>query len=149
MTQYIYIASPIKLPQGSIGANPVSQEKPMIFKTELDAVHLLFENNYDADQKKKISYSPHFSFEYGVAAYANQIPFKYHLKGTQAEEKCLKILYGYMEGALQASGILEYFTSLTGKEDLEISKKRNVQWSNIKSPYDLVMEDREFLTIML
>ncbi len=53
MTQYIYIASPIKLPQGSIGANPVSQEKPMIFKTELDAVHLLFENNYDADQKRK------------------------------------------------------------------------------------------------
>ncbi|MGM0847033.1 MAG: hypothetical protein ACQEUT_18910 [Bacillota bacterium] len=147
MTQYMYIASPNKLPQGSFGASPVSPDKPNVFKTELDFVHLFFENNYDANQKKKISYSTHFSMKYEVSAYANQIPFKYHLKGTKVEEKCLGILHTYLEEALQSSGILEYFTSLSGEEDREISKKRNVSWSSIKSPYDLVLEDREFWTI--
>ncbi|MGD6802764.1 hypothetical protein [Rossellomorea aquimaris] len=149
LTQYIYIASTNKLPQGSFGTNPVSPEKPNIFKTELDFVHLDFENNYDVAQKKKISYSPHFSLEYEVAAYANYIPFKYRLKGTQGEEKCLKILHAYLEEAIQSSGILEYFTSLSGQENKEIAKKRTVRWSSIQSPYDLVLEDREFWTITL
>ncbi|RHW31392.1 hypothetical protein D1B33_17950 [Lysinibacillus yapensis] len=147
MTQYIYIASPMKLLQGSFGANPVSSEKPNVFNSELDFVHLYFENNYDSKLKQKISYSPHFSFVHQVAVYVNHIPFKYRLKGTPEEEKCLNILYSYLEKAFQSSGVVEYFTSLSGKEDLEILTTRKVHWSEIKTPYDLVLEDREFWEI--
>lgn len=114
----------MKLPQGSFGSNTVSSEQPNVFKRELDFVHLYFENNYDGKLKRKVSYSPHFSFNYQVAAYSSHIPLKLELKGTTEEEKCLKILYSYLEEALQSSGIIEYFTSLSGKEDLDISKRR-------------------------
>ena len=144
MTQYIYIASPMKLPQGSFGSNPVSSEQPNVFHTELDFVHLYFTNNYDSNQKRKFSYSPHFSFDYQVAVFLNHIPFKYRLMGTAQEEKSLNIIYTYLEEALHTSGVVEYFTSLSGKEHLAISKRRKVRWSEIKTPYDLVLEDREF-----
>lgn len=147
MTQYIYIASPMKLPRGSFGSNLVSSEQPNIFKSELDFAHLYFENNYDGKLKRKASYSPHFSFIYQVAAYSSHIPLKFELKGTVEEEKCLKILYFYLEEALKSTGIVEYFTSLSGKEDLDISKRRNIRWKEVKTPYDLVLEDREFWEI--
>lgn len=149
MTQYIYIASPMKLPQGSFCSNPVSSEQPNVFKSELDFANLYFENNYDGKLKRKVSYSPHFSFIHQVAVYVNYITFKYRLKRTPEEEKCLKILYLYLEEALQSSGIEEYFTSLSGKEDLEISKRRNIRWMEVKTPYDLVLEDREFWEVTL
>ncbi|MDN4491904.1 hypothetical protein [Ureibacillus aquaedulcis] len=149
MTQYIYIASPMKLPQGSFGLNPVSSEQSNVYKSELDFAHLYFENNYDSERKRKFSYSPHFSFAHQVAVYVNYIPFKYRLKGTAEEEKCLEILYSYLEEALHSSGVVEYFTSLNGKEDLEILKRRNVRWMELKTPYDLVLEDREFWVITL
>lgn len=139
----------MKLPQGSFGSNPVSFEQPNVFESELDFVHLYFTNNYDSNQKRKFSFSPHFSFAHQVAVYVNHIPFKYRFKGTSEEEKCLEILYSYLEEALQSSGIVEYFTSLDGKEDLEILKRRNVRWMEIKTPYDLVLEDREFWEITL
>ncbi|TXL57803.1 hypothetical protein FHP05_14875 [Cerasibacillus terrae] len=148
MTQYLYIASPRKLPQGSFGLNPVSSKQPHIFASELDFVHLYFENNYDEKLKRKFSYSPHFSFAYQVATYSNHIPFKFELIETK-EEKCLNILYSYLENAIQSSGMIEYFTSLSGKEDQDIFKKRKVRWKEIKTPYDLVLEDREFWVITL
>ncbi len=45
--------------------------------------------------------------------------------------------------------MIEYFTSLSGKEDQDIFKKRKVRWKEIKTPYDLVLEDREFWVITL
>lgn len=149
MTQYIYIASPVKLPKGSFGSKPLSPEQPNIFKTELDATGLFFENNYDKKLKKKFSYSPHFSFEYQVAAYSSAIPMKYRLKGTLKEEMCLNILHSYLKKAIQASGVVEYFTSWSGEEHASISKKRSVAWMDIKTPYELVLEDREFWSITL
>ncbi|MBU8597464.1 hypothetical protein [Shouchella clausii] len=62
MTQYIYIASPMKLPQGCYGQKPISKDKPHIFKDELDFTHLFFERNYDNERKKRFAYSQHFSF---------------------------------------------------------------------------------------
>lgn len=147
MTQYIYIASPMRLPKGSFGSNPLSSEQPNVFKNELDFAHLYFGNNYDSKLKRKFSYSPHFSFTHQVAAYASHIPLKLELKGTAEEDKCLTILYSYLEESLQASGVVEYFTCLSGKEDLAISKKRQICWLDIKKPYDLVLEDREFWEI--
>jgi hypothetical protein len=67
-----------------------------------------------------------------VAAYSYHIPLKYELKGTAEEEKCLTILYSYLEEAIQASGVVEYFTCLSSKEELAISKKRNIRWKEIK-----------------
>ncbi|WML46717.1 hypothetical protein RCG23_13795 [Neobacillus sp. PS3-34] len=149
MTQYIYLASPMRLPKGSFGSKSVSPKKPNVFKNELDFTHLYFENNYDSKLKRRFSYSPHFSFNHQVAAYSNHIPLKYEIKGTAEEEKCLTILYFYLEEAIQASGIVEYFTCLSSKEELSISKKRNIRWKDIKDPYDLVLEDREFWEITL
>ena len=94
----------------------MSPQKPNVFKTELDATGLYFENNYDNKSKRKFSYSPHFSFEYQVAAYSSAM--KYQLKGTPIEEKCLNILHSYLEDANQSSGVVEFFTSWSGKEEL-------------------------------
>lgn len=149
MTQYIYIASPMRLPTGSFGLNPVSLEQPNVFKTELDFTHLYFENNYNSEKQARFTYSPHFSFKHQVTASNNFLPLKYQLIGNAQEEKCLTLLYSYLEEAVQAAGIIEYFTSLNGKEDLPISHKRSIRWSDIKTNYDLVLEDREFWEITL
>lgn len=149
MTQYIYIASPMRLPKGSFGLIPLSPEQPNVFINELDFTDLYFENNYDSKLKRRFSYSQHFSFNHQVAAYSNHIPSKFELKGTEEEEKCLTILYSYLEEALQASSVIEYFTCLSGKEDSAISKKRNIRWMDIKTPYDLVLDDLEFWEITL
>ncbi|MFD2630423.1 hypothetical protein [Oceanobacillus kapialis] len=149
MTQYIYIASPMRLPTGSFGENPISPEQANVFRTELDFVHLYFENNYDSEIKKRFSYSPHFTYKHQVAGYANQIPLKNSLSGRPKEEKCLRILYNYLEEAIEKSSIVEYFTSLNGEEDLALSNKRSINWEDIKDPYDLVIDDRELLEITL
>ncbi|ALC83059.1 MULTISPECIES: hypothetical protein [Bacillus] len=149
MTQYIYIASPMRLPTGSFGLNPVSPEQPNVFKTELDFTHLYFENNYNSEKKARFTYSAHFSFKHQVAASHNFLPLKYQVNGNSMEEKCLTLLYSYLEEAVQASGIIEYFTSLNGKEYLPISHKRSIRWADIKTSYDLVMEDLEFWEITL
>jgi hypothetical protein len=107
-------------------------------------LHLCFEDNYDEKLKRRFSYSSHFSCKHQVAAYSIHIPLNLQLKGTVEEEKCLTILFSYLANAIQASEVVEYFTSLSGKEDLALSKKRNIHWLGIKKPYDLVLEDREF-----
>ncbi|MFJ5760835.1 hypothetical protein ACIQAA_17360 [Neobacillus sp. NPDC093182] len=149
MTQYIYIASPRRLSKGSFGLNPVSPGQPNVFKTELDATHLYFENNYDSKSKRRFSYSPHFSLNHQVAAYSNSIPLKHEVKGNAIENKCLALLYSYLEEALQTGGVVEYFTSWNGEEELPITKKRSIRWKDIKTPYDLVLDDREFWEITL
>jgi hypothetical protein len=80
MTQYIYLSSPMRLPKGSLGVNPVSPKKPNIFKNELDFTHLYFENNYDSKLNRRFSYIPHFSFNHQVAAYSNYILLNNELK---------------------------------------------------------------------
>ncbi|WP_057913052.1 hypothetical protein [Peribacillus muralis] len=149
MTQYMYIASPMRLPNGSFGSKPLSSEQPNVFINELDFIGLYFDNNYDSRLKRKISYSPHFSFDYQVAAYSNHIPLGLEYKGTAEEVKCLTILYAYLNEALNASGVVEYFTCLSGKEHSALSNKRNMCWVDIKDPYDLVLEDLEFWVITL
>ncbi|WP_156854409.1 hypothetical protein [Oceanobacillus sp. AG] len=149
MTQYIYLASPIRLPQGSFGQSPLSPEQPNVFNSELDFAHLYFENNYDSQLKQRFSYSQHFSFKHQVAADARDVPLKLQLQGTAEEAKCLSILHAYIEEALQESGIVEYFTSQSGKEDSGLAKKRHIRWSDVKDPYDLVIDDLEFWEITL
>lgn len=58
--------------------------------------------------------------------------------------KCLTTLYSYLEEAIHSSGVVEYFTCVSGNEDLALSKKRKIHWLDIKQPYDLVLADREF-----
>lgn len=149
MTQYYYIASPVKLPQDSFGANPIDADNPNVFQTEYDFTHLYFENNYDPVSKAKFSFSRHFTYKHQVETGHNSLPLKNQINGTDIEAKCLQILYLYMENAIHSSNIIEYFTSVSGKENEPISVKRNVNWADIKDPYDLVLEDREFWEISL
>jgi len=149
MTQYVFIASPTKLPQGDYGSNPLSKEQPNVFNTELDFTHLYFENNYDSELKKKFSFSNHLTYEYQVAAYANQIPLKGSESGSTFEKKCLNILYKYVEEAIYNSGYIELFTCWNGEENNRLSNHRKVKWENIKSPYDLVLNDLEIVEIIL
>lgn len=148
MTQYTYIASPIKLPQGTYGLNPISPEQPNIYESELDFAHLYFENNYDEQIKRKFSYSTHFTLKYQVATTSNHLPLKFE-KIKSTEGKCLNILYSYIDEAIQNSGIIEYYSSINGHEDLDIAEKREVRWEEVKTPYDLILEDREFWVITL
>jgi hypothetical protein len=125
MTQYFYLAALKKLPTGSFGSNPVSAKQPHVFRTELDFTHLFFENNMDEQSKKRFSFSPHLSLEHQVAFSHNFLPLKNELKGNSIiEEKCLNILYLYIEEALQMSRVVEYFSSLNGKEDLPFHVKK-------------------------
>ncbi|MGM7700608.1 hypothetical protein ACSVDE_02720 [Pseudalkalibacillus sp. Hm43] len=149
MTQYWYIASPIKLPVGSYGLTPVSLERPNVFRNELDFTHLYFEDNIENRSKKRISFSPHFSFEYQVDTSHNFMPLKGSETGHPNEEKCLHILYCYLDEALHDSGIVEIFTCVSGDEHRAINSKKQVKWKDIQSPYDLVMMDREFWVIHL
>ena len=45
------------------------------------------------------------------------------------------------------SGVVEYFSSLNGKEDLPFSCKKSIFGRFLKTPYDLVLADREFREI--
>ncbi|OZM57720.1 hypothetical protein CIB95_04970 [Lottiidibacillus patelloidae] len=147
MTQYIYIASPTRLPKGSFGSEPSNHDKDNCFKNDLDYEHLFFESNYEPQLKQRFSYSSHFSFDHQVGADARQIPIRDTIKGTMEEEKCLAILYSYLSDALHSNGVLEYYTCVNGREDLPTSKRRNVRWTDINNPYDLVIRDREFWVI--
>jgi hypothetical protein len=149
MTQYIFIASPIKLHQGDFGSNPVSKEQPNVYNTELDFTHLYFENNYDSKLKKKFSFSNHLTYEFQVTAYANQVPLKGRETGSTYEKKCLDILYGYVEKAIFKGGHIEMFTCWNGEENNRLSNYRKVYWKDIKSPYDLVLNDLEIVEIIL
>lgn len=149
MTQYIYLASPMKLASGSFGLNPISPDKSNVFKTELDFAHLYFEKNYDHELQQRFTYSSHFSFKHQAAAFSNHIPLANQFSGTPEEEKCLTILYNYMKDAIETSNIIEYFTSWNGEEDLPLSSKRSVSWLDIKKPTDLILEDRGFIEITL
>lgn len=149
MSQYIYIASPVKLPKGTYGYNPISHDRPNIFNTELDYTHLYFENNYDGIKKNRVSFSSHFSYDYQVSAYANRVPLKHREDGSPIERKCLALLYTYIEQAILNSGIIEYFTCISGEEDKSLSAKRNIHWKDIQGPYDLVLNDLEFWEIKL
>ena len=149
MTQYVYIASPMKLPVGSFGDKPISADKPNVYESELDFTSLYFENNYDDERKTRFSYSSHFSFKHQVSVASNYIPLahelhrKRHKSTIPFEDKCMKLLYSYLEEAIHASGRIEYFTSLNGQEKLPLSNKKSVHWNEIKDPYDLVLNDLE------
>ncbi len=149
MTQYWYIASPNKLPVGSYGLTPVLPDRPNVFQNELDFTHLYFENNIEDTSIERISFSSHFNFEYQVDTSHNFMPLKGSETGHPHEEKCLQILYRYLEEALHDSGILEIFTSISGEEHRAIRSMKQVKWKDIQSPYDLVMDDREFWVIHL
>ena len=41
MTQYFYLAAPKKLPNGSFGSNPVSAQKPHVFRTSRSHIYFL------------------------------------------------------------------------------------------------------------
>ena len=155
MTQYIYIASPLRLPVGTFGLNPISPEQPNVFASELDFTHLHFENNYDSESKERFSYSPHFSFKHQVTTTNNSLPLKHEWISTKQwnrkefERKCLALLYSYLEKAVGTAYVVEYFTSINGEEHLPISVKRKKHWKDIKKPDDLIIEDREFWEITL
>ncbi|WP_289890399.1 hypothetical protein [Virgibacillus pantothenticus] len=149
MTQYYYISSPHKLPKGTFGSQPVSEKQPNIFNNELDAIELIFEDNYDSKTKKRFKYVPILSFKYQVAVYNNFLPIKNQEIGNSFEEKCLHLLYEYLHTALHESGILEFCTCLNGTEEQGNWTKKILYWSDIKSPYDLVLNDREICEMLI
>ncbi|MFD1020855.1 hypothetical protein [Thalassobacillus hwangdonensis] len=149
MTQYTYLASPIKLPTVTLGLNPVSPDKPNEFATELDFTHLYFEGNYDKEDGKRHSYSAHFTFKNQVAFMNSHVPLRHEIDGSRAERKCLNILYSYLDEAITRGGMLEMFTCISGQEERALERKKSIRWQDIRDPYDLVMSDREFWSITL
>ncbi|WP_088011208.1 hypothetical protein [Gottfriedia acidiceleris] len=145
MTQYHYISSPIPLKDGVFGQNAIS---PNVYANELDFTHLFLERNYDPEEKKFFSFSNHFKYKYQVGMVSTQIPLKGEKgKTTPEEEKCLKILYEYIKDAVNESGIIEYYASWNSEENYPISIKRQITLSDLKTPSDLIIADREFVTI--
>ncbi|AUJ24315.1 hypothetical protein [Virgibacillus dokdonensis] len=143
MTQYFYIASPKKLKTGVVGSKPISPAQPNVFKDELDATGLFFEANYDAEIKKRFDYAPVLSFKYQVAVSHNLLPLKHEERCNRDEERCLTLLYEYMKKAIMKSGVIEVCTCINGTEERDGWDEKSATWSNIKAPYDLVLNDRE------
>ncbi|KON70604.1 hypothetical protein AKG34_18745 [Peribacillus butanolivorans] len=67
MTQYIYMASPMKLPEGSFDLKPVSPEQSNVFKDELDFTHLHFEDITIGHQKQDFHIVPTLKNEHSKA----------------------------------------------------------------------------------
>ena len=149
MTQYYYISSPRKLPEGDFGAKPISEDKPHVFSNELDFTSLFFENNYDQDKKKRFSYVPSFHYKYQVAVYHNFLPIKSEERGNNPiERKCLGLFYDYISNAVEESGMIEYCTCLNGTEDRGDWTRKTLYWGDVESRDDLVLNDREICEIV-
>lgn len=144
MTQYHYISSPKPLKTGVFGDNPIA---PNVYASELDLLSLFIEDNYDVEDGKRFSYSKHFQYKCQVGMMSMSTPLKGEERGTPEEKKCLEILYKYIVDAVNENGIVEYFTSWNSEEDLPISERREISLSELKSPKDLIIADREFVTI--
>ncbi|MEH7351115.1 hypothetical protein [Gottfriedia acidiceleris] len=144
MTQYHYISSPKRLKDGSFGQNPIS---PNVYANELDFTHLYMERNYDPEEKKIFSFSKHFKYKYQVCMMSQQVPLKGEKRITPEGEKCLKILYEYIIEAVNESGVIEYYASWNSEEDYPINHKRQIALTDLKSPRDLIIAEREFVTI--
>ena len=148
MTQYYYISSPGRLPAGTFGATPVSEDEPYVYNSELDAAALFIESNYDPKTKKRFAYVPDFTHKHQVSVYGNSLPIKPDNWHSCIEEKCMKLLYDYVNDAVQESGMIEICTCINGTEERGNWIKRTIYWSDITSPYDLVLEDREICVIV-
>ncbi|MGG2028714.1 hypothetical protein AB1282_23700 [Gottfriedia sp. S16(2024)] len=144
MTQYHYISSPMRLKEGTFGDNPIS---PNVYANELDFTHLYMERNYNLEEKRIFSFSKHFQFKHQVWMMSQQVPMKGEKRITPEGEKCLKILYEYIKEAVNESGVIEYFASWNSEEDLPINHKREMTLIDLKTPRDLIIAQREFVTI--
>ncbi|ODG91494.1 MULTISPECIES: hypothetical protein [Bacillaceae] len=144
MTQYHFISSPIILKEGSFGENAIS---PNVYENELDFTHVYMERNYDPEEKKFFSFSKHFKYKYQVSMVSTQVPLKGEKRITPEGEKCLKILYEYIREAVNESGVIEFFASWNSEEDYPIREKRQITLTDLKTPRDLIIADREFVTI--
>jgi len=150
MTQYHFISSPKLLKEGTFGDNPVSPEKPNVYATNLDFDHLFIKGNWDKERKVIASYSEHFKYKYQVGFISGQIPIKGRggKLNSPRVKKYLDILYKYIVDAVNDSGVIEYYTSWNSEEDLPISGMRQISLANLKFPEDLVIADRELVTIV-
>ncbi|UPM55520.1 hypothetical protein [Gottfriedia acidiceleris] len=144
MTQYHFISSPIPLKDGKFGDNPIS---PNVYANELDFTHLYMERNYDSEEKKIFSFSKHFKYKHQVCMMSQQVPLKGEKQITPEGEKCLKILYEYIKEAVNESGVIEFFASWNSEEDHPISQIRQISLTDLKSPRDLIIAEREFIII--
>ncbi|MGG0176398.1 hypothetical protein [Gottfriedia acidiceleris] len=99
-------------------------------------------------QKKKIfSFSKHFKYKYQVCMMSQQVPLKGEKRITPEGEKCLKILYEYIKVAVNESSVIEFYASCNSEEDYPINLKRQIALKDLKSPRDLIIAEREFVTI--
>ncbi|MFP7495277.1 hypothetical protein SFC66_15980 [Terribacillus saccharophilus] len=148
MTQYYYISSPKRLPVGVFGPTPISEDEPTVYKSELDWAGLFFEGNYDPKTKKRFSYVPDFTYKHQVAISGHRLPTKLVEDHSCIEQKCVQLLYDYVNDAVQESGMIEICTCINGTEDRGNWIKRKIYWPETTSPYDIVLEDREICEIV-
>ncbi|PGM56997.1 hypothetical protein [Bacillus sp. AFS053548] len=99
-------------------------------------------------KKKMFSFSKHFKYKYQVCMMSQQVPLKGEKRISPEGEKCLKILYEYIKEAVNESGVIEYYASWNSEEDYPINHKRQIALTDLKSPRDLIIAEREFVTII-
>lgn len=145
MTQYYYIAAKAPLKFGTFGERPsnLSKDGRLFFDTELDASSLYIEEveKEFAPKHLRLPYIAEISINIAGSLDATSNPNVF-------EKKCANILYEYVKDTMTRSYSVELYSALSGEEDLPIRKRREHVLSEITSPIQLLLADREYVKIV-
>lgn len=141
LTQRFFLSSTKSLPTGDFGRKGKTLSNgDMQFDSELDFAGLFIE------KMKKTEIPTHIKQPFVVSVSPEG--------GSLAEDelqdvdlKCLQTLFDYIQNEAKKALTMEFYSAWYGEENLPVTKKRIISLSELKSPLQLILEDREYLKI--
>ncbi|OAK69077.1 hypothetical protein [Lederbergia galactosidilytica] len=146
MTYYAYFASHAPLSTEEIGYQPIREN---VYASELDFTGLWFEENLDEANEKRYPFSQHVRLHYQTRCTSNYLPIEGNYRSNHTFYKKISVLlFEYILKALEDSPIVVYYISLDSQEDEEFTLVKTLHLSEIQSPEDFHINDRECLRII-
>lgn len=149
MSSYIYLSSDTFLPDGSIGDKDLTVFQTTFYPSLIAMESFFFENNYDTDEQKVLTFSKYFSSEkYQVASIDLNLPEKDDKKISKSNKKALEELLGYIKNHFDNSNAkyVEILFCLNGFENASLKHSYSINYNEL-SANDLFYEELKFLTI--
>ncbi|AGY83049.1 hypothetical protein [Carnobacterium inhibens] len=149
MSSYIYLSSDTFLPEGAIGDKGLTVFQTTFYPSLNSMESFFFENNYDTDEQKVLSFSKHFSSEkYQVASIDLNLPENDGKKISKRNKKALEELFGYIKNHFDNSNAsyVEILFCLNGFENDPLQHNYSINYNEL-SANDLLYEELKFLTI--
>lgn len=140
MTQFYYLTAKIPLETGFFGQQERRSRKGHPLRSGIDAagIYLVGAENV----------SVHLRLPFQVMVHAVEGTFAMKAKPDEYEQKCLETLYQYIHSVMKNSFSVEWFTAWADEEDFELSAKRELILDEFTSPLQLILKDRELLSIV-